>query len=110
MITKIIRLLLGKSRSPAEPLIHQIVERSLAEVCQQVKGRLAEMSLSEARGYVRARATQIVLRETRLAIANSVEVDLSAMADLARQATERLIPQVIRQTYSAGQHPQRAAA
>jgi hypothetical protein len=66
--------------------------------------------MSEARGHVRARATQIVLHETRLAIANSVDVELSAMAAIARQATERVIPQVIRKTHSTGQSAPRAAA
>lgn len=110
MIKKIINLLLGYSRSPSEFMARQIAERSIAEVCERVAGHTTGMSVSEARGYVRARATQIVLRETRIAIANSIDVELSEMANVARLATERLIPQVIRKTHSAAQEAPRVAA
>ncbi len=110
MIKKLVSLLFGSARNPAEPLVRQIAEQSLAEVCHQVEGRLPGMSLAEARGYIRARASQIVMREARLAIANSVDVEFSAMADIVRQATERLVPQVIRRTYVATQRIPRVAA
>jgi hypothetical protein len=110
LIKKLISLLLGSVRDSAEPLIRQIADRSLAEVCHQVEGRMRDMSLAEARGYVRARATQVVMREARLAIANSTDLDFSAMADVVRQATERLIPQVIRKMYVRALQASRAAA
>lgn len=110
MIKKFIRLLLGQSRSNVEPLIHQIAEHSLAEVCLVVEGRLAGMSVAEARGYVRARATQIVMHEARLAIAKSTDVEFSSMADIVRQSTERLIPQVIRKLHAGAHHAPRVAA
>jgi hypothetical protein len=110
LIKKFISLLLGQGRSNVEPLIRQIVEQSLSEVCRLVEGRMVGMSLAEARGYVRARATQIVMHETRLAIAKSSDVAFSSMADIVRQATERLIPQVIRKMHLANQQAPRVAA
>jgi hypothetical protein len=110
LIKKLVRLLLGSVQNPAEPLVRQIAEQSLAEVCHQVEGRLHGMSLAEARGYIRARASQIVMREARLAIANSCDVEFTAMADVVRQATERLVPQVIRRMYVANQRAPRVAA
>jgi hypothetical protein len=110
LIKKFISLLLGTVQNSAEPLVRQIAEQSLAEVCHQVEGRLQGMSLAEARGYIRARASQIVMREARLAIANSRDVEFTSMADIVRQATERLIPQVIRKMHVATQRAPRVAA
>jgi hypothetical protein len=110
LIKKIMSLLLGHTRSNVEPLIRQIAEQSLAEVCQLVDGRMVGMSLAEARGYVRARATQIVMHETRLAIAKSTDVEFASMADIVRQATERLIPQVIRKMHVGAHQASRVAA
>ena len=110
MIKKFIQLLLGIPRTNTEPLVRQIAEQSLAEVCQLVEGRMAGMTLAEARGYVRARATQIVLRESRIAIAKSTDVEFAEMATVARQATERLISQVIRRTHTGSQKAARVAA
>lgn len=110
MIKKFISLLLGSVQNPAEPLVRQVAEQSLAEVCHLVEGRLQGMSLAEARGYIRARASQIVMREARLAIANSHDVEFDAMADVVRQATERLIPQVVRKLHSRTQRAARVAA
>jgi len=110
LIKKFIQLLLGNPRTNTEPLVRQIAEQSLAEICQLVEGRMTGMTLAEARGYVRARATQIVLRESRIAIAKSTDVEFAEMATVARQATERLISQVIRRTHSGAQQPARVAA
>jgi hypothetical protein len=110
LIKKLVSLLLGSIQNIAEPLVSQVAEQSLAEVCHQVEGRMQGMSLAEARGYIRARASQIVIREARLAIANSREVEFTAMADIVRQATERLVPQVIRRMYVATQRASRVAA
>ena len=110
MIKKFIQMLLGTPPSNTDSLVRLIAERSLAEVCQLVEGRLADMTLAEARGYVRARAAQVVLRESRIAIASSTDVELSDMASIARQATERIIPQVIRKTHVLTERVPRVAA
>ncbi len=91
-----------KRRANLEPLVRQVIEQCLADVCNLVQGRLQSMSLSEARGYVRARSTQIVLQQARLAIANSPEVDYSQLAKVSRQVSELLVVQVLRRTKTGG--------
>ena len=103
-------LLLGSVQDSTEPLVRRLVEQSLSEVCHHVEGRLQGMSLAEARGYIRARASQIVIREARLAITNSHDVEFSSMADIVRQATERLVPQVVRKIRVGTQRTPRVAA
>lgn len=103
-------LLLGSVQNTAEPTVRRIVEQSLSEVCHQVEGRLHEMSLAEARGYIRARASQIVIREARLMIMNSSDVEFTEMAEIVRQATERLVPQVVRKIRVGTQRTPRVAA
>jgi hypothetical protein len=110
LFKKFLRLLLGNHSPSTEPLVRQIAEQCLAEVCQLVEGRMNGMTLAEARGYVRARSTQLVLHQVRIAIANSTDVELSAMAGVARMVTERLVPQVIRKMHGGAQHTPRVAA
>jgi hypothetical protein len=50
------------------------------------------------------------MHEARLAIANSPDVEFTAMADVVRQATERLIPQVIRKLHVRAPRAARVAA
>ena len=93
--------LIGFQNSPRasrlEPLVRQVVESSLPGVLQRVADHTDGMSLSEARGYVRARAAQVVKRQTRLAIMGQPEAQDSWKASIVRQATERLVPHVLRQ-------------
>lgn len=110
MFKTLIRLVRGSVGHNAEPVVRQIVEKCLAEVCDQVEGHLQGMTLPEARGYVRARATRVVIREVRTVIASSTTLEFVAMAVIVRQATERLIPQVIRRTYVGAKRLPRVAA
>ncbi|TWU27465.1 hypothetical protein [Bythopirellula polymerisocia] len=97
MIEKLMNLLGVHSNGNLDPVVRQVTEDCLAEVCQRVVGRTEGMNFSEARGYLRARATKIVLRRTRILIAKSPEIDSAQMSRIARLATERLVPQVLRQ-------------
>ena len=79
-----------------DALVRQVVEASVTGVCERVAEQIETMSLSEARGYVRARAARVVLRETRLLISRIPEVDARWSEGVARAATERLVPVVLR--------------
>lgn len=81
-----------------DAVVSQVIESSLEGVCRLVDGRVNEMSLSEARGYVRARAAQLIACQSRQAISRSPESNLSWTPTVARAATERIIPLVLRQT------------
>jgi hypothetical protein len=56
------------------------------------------MTFSEARGYVRARAVGLVRSQARLAIGQQPGANLLWLEEVARSATEQIIPQVLRQT------------
>ena len=97
MIQGIAKLLGAVSSVKTDQLVKQVSEASIASVCERVAQHIEEMSLSEARGYVRARAARVVRRETRLAISRlSSNVDASQADNVVRAATERLVPVVIR--------------
>ena len=78
-------------------LSRQVVEASLAEAKELVAGRVAMMSLSEARGYIRARCGRIVRRHTRVNISRQPQADSSWSPVVVRSATEQLIPILLRE-------------
>ena len=90
--------LFGKASSGViDAMVRQVAELSVECVCQRVATRVEEMTLSEARGYVRARAAQVVSRQARLAISRQPEVDVAWTSAIVRAATEQIVPLVLRQ-------------
>lgn len=81
-----------------DTLVRQVAELSLESVVERVAARIDEMTLSEARGYVRARAAQVVRRQTRQAISQYQEATEDWPRAIVPAATERLVPLVLRQT------------
>ena len=80
-----------------DPIVRQVTESCVSEVLDQVVGRIEGMSFSEARGYLRARSTKIVIRQTRVATAALGALTPDQWELIVHRATERLVPQVIRQ-------------
>ncbi len=81
-----------------DALVRQVAELSLEGVVERVSARIEEMTLSEARGYVRARAAYVVRRQTRQVISQHQEATENWSAAIVPAATERLVPLVLRQT------------
>lgn len=98
MLKRLLNWLGIGSHRRVEAVVRQVAEQSLAEVCQLVRNRMDGMSLAEARGYIRARAAQFVLRHARQVIADSTDINFADLALVTQIATERLLPQVLRQT------------
>jgi len=74
MLSSIARLFRSTVPSGAiDALVRQVAELSLEGVVERVSARIDEMTLSEARGYVRARAAHVVRRQTRQAISQHQE-------------------------------------
>lgn len=99
MLTSIAKLF--RSTAPAEAieaLARQVSELSLEDVIERVSSRIENMPLSEARGYVRARAAQVVRIQTRRALSQHAEASEDWASLIIPSATERLVPLVIRQT------------
>jgi hypothetical protein len=81
-----------------EELSRRIAQRSFGAVWQRVVHRIPTLAGSEVRGYIRARAGTIVLRETNLMVA---EEDLRGEAvamKLYHVALERVIDLVVQQS------------
>jgi hypothetical protein len=91
-----------------ETMVRLVAERCVDEILLEIAGRTEGMSVSEAKGYIRSRATCSVLKNSRQVLAEAEINDLSQLAPLARLATERVVLQVLRK--SKGQAPYRDAA
>jgi len=98
MLEAVVRIFLTEPTTKIEALARQVAEGCVEDVAQLVAGRVEDMTLSEARGYVRARSAAIVRRHTRLAIVRLPHAVQAWSTGIVRSATERIIPQVLRQT------------
>ena len=98
MINQLAKLLRAASTGRIDGISRQVAELSLEAVCQVVGDRIAPMSFSEARGYVRARAKGVVRKQARLVINQHTRASEAWLEAVTRSATEQLVPQVLRQT------------
>jgi len=97
MIQKLIKLLGPSHTKEIDSLSRQVVESSIDGVCQRVIDRMDHMTLSEARGYIRARATSTIRRQTRLILSRQENASPTWGPSIVRSATERVVPLVLRQ-------------
>jgi len=97
MIERFLRLLESRNQSKIDTVASQIAEACFEEVCTKLSTQCNAMTLSEARGYVRVRTGQAVRRHTRRWIARSQEVPGQWSSRIVRQATEQIVPRVLRQ-------------
>ena len=98
MLEAVAKMFRSESSAKIEALARQVVDESVENVAQLVANHMEAMTLSEARGYVRARSAQIVRRQTRLAVNRHPDAAPDWSASIIRAATERLVPLVLRQT------------
>ena len=96
MIDIIANFFVSVPKPKTEALAKQVADASHAPAIQLVAGSLSELSLAEARGYVRARCGRLVRRQTRLAIHGHPEATAAWAPVVVDIATERLIAQVLR--------------
>ncbi len=97
MINVIAKLFSPANLGAIEALAGQVADSSKSQVCELVCDEVQGMSLSEARGYVRARAAGIVRKQARIAISRQAEIEQDWADRVARTATERIVPWVLRQ-------------
>ena len=86
----------GASRRALDALVRHVAEVSVEAVCRLVGNRIDAMSVCEARGYIRARASMEIRRQTRVACAHLSGVDAARQLLIVQRATERVTPQVLR--------------
>ncbi len=109
-LSQLLASLLGTDR--VDELARRIAERSQGAVWQRVIHRIHTLAGSEARGYVRARAGAIVLRETNLIVAEEDIRTESLPMKIYKAALDRVIELVVEQSRQQRQHavPQRKVA
>jgi hypothetical protein len=98
MLEAVGRLLRIQPAAKTEALVRQVVEASLQDVARLVARRVEDMTLSEARGFVRARSAAVVRRQARIVLSRLPQARAEWHASIVHLATERIIPQVLRQT------------
>jgi hypothetical protein len=103
-LSQLLATLLGTDR--VDELARRIADRSSGAVWQRVSHRIHSLAGSEARGYVRARAGAIILRETNLIIAEeSIRTEALPMK-IYQAALERVIDLIVEQNRQQRQQVQ----
>ena len=98
MLNSIAMLFNATPATKVDAVARQVVDTCLANATQLVARELAGMSLSEARGFIRARCGRLLRRHTRMAIHNHPEASPQWAPQVLLLATERLIPVVLRES------------
>ena len=81
----------SRSEERLAKLAKRVVERSRSEVTRRLLGLRADMSNSEARGYIRARAAVVVQREVNLALGREQRLRPSDRRRLIAMVTDALV-------------------
>lgn len=90
--------LLGLDHSrQAQQLAVVIAHRGLATVWQRVSGQVANMQPSEARGYIRARAAQVIHAEANRVVDFDRAIPSKYRAELIQLATNEVLRLTVRQ-------------
>ena len=86
----------GKSRK-IEAHARQLAKLSVDGVRRRVESRIFPMTTSEIRGFVRALSAYVVRRQNRIKLAALGRLPSDWQAAIIRQATDRLVPLVMRE-------------
>jgi hypothetical protein len=89
------------ARRSLDAMVRQVAELSVDAVCRLVADRVASMTVSEARGYTRARAAKEIRRQTRLVLPQHMAADADWQRAVIVRATDRVAPLVLRQLTTA---------
>jgi hypothetical protein len=89
------------ARRSMDAMVRQVAELSVDAVSRLVADRVTSMTVSEARGYTRARAAKEIRRQTRLALPAHVVADAAWERAVIVRATDRVAPLVLRQLTTA---------
>jgi len=91
----------------------EVAQRSVGAVLGRVRRRAATMRIAEARGYVRARALEIVHRELATLQKGREKLDPALQTEIVSQATDAVVVRVLAELRSvpkAARPGQRQAA
>lgn len=101
----------GKSRT-IEAHARQLAKSSVDGVRQRVESRFSSMTASETRGFIRALASRVVRRQTRIRLAGRQNLPSDWHATIIRKATDHLVPLVMHELWKTTPAPsgERSAA
>jgi hypothetical protein len=100
------------ARKAAE-IASEVAARSVQPVLGRVRRRAVTMRIAEARGYVRARALEIVHRELAVLQKGREKLDPALQTEIVGQAVESVLASVmadLRSVPKAARAPERRAA
>jgi hypothetical protein len=86
----------NRSGGRVNRLAQEIARRSHAAVWNRVERRAATMRLAEVRGYVRARAAQVIHDQADQVLRGQGPIAESLRPQLIAQATERVVSLIVR--------------
>jgi len=92
------------------PLIRDFSQQCHADVWDRVRDLIFEMDLTEARGYVRARAVKVARRHVDSQLHMHPQFDSQAQLQLKTLVTERVVHLVISDFVAGGPAARRPAA
>ncbi|MEX0679408.1 MAG: hypothetical protein WD063_20195 [Pirellulales bacterium] len=90
----------------------EVAQRSVGPVLGRVRRRAATMRIAEARGYVRARALEIVHRELAGLQKGREKLDPALQTEIVSQATDAVVVRVMAELRSVPKaaHPEQRRA
>ncbi len=91
-------------------LVGEISPPCQADVWERVRERVFDMDLTEARGYVRARAVKVVRRQVAARLPRHPQLDAHAVQQLKALVTERVAQRILADLLAGGAAARRPAA
>ena len=105
MYRHIQKVLFPTSKTRFDALAKTAVERSLTDIRIRLDSRWRDMTPSQARGYVRARARQVVRRQAGLLAAEHGYRDQPSIDAIDTRALERSVHLIIHELMATHQSP-----
>ena len=102
--------LFGRSERQVSALASDLAQRSAATVWQRVGHRVSTMTSAEARGYIRARAAEVIHAEVERLLQFEPGLRGWAHEALVAQATEGVIEQTLNEMQRSRTHSKQRAA
>jgi hypothetical protein len=99
------KFLFPTSKTRLDALAKMAVERSLIDIRTRLDSRWRDMTPSQARGYVRARARQVVRRQAGLLAAEHGYRDQPSIDAIDIRALERSVNRIIHELMATHQSP-----
>ncbi len=94
-----------RSARKAALISSEVAQRAVGPVLGRVRRRAASMRVSEARGYVRARALELVHRELAAVQKGREKLDPALQTEIVSRATEAVMSRVLAELRSAASTP-----